>query len=182
MRMSDDEQPPLEHAYAVLQYASWRQANPGRGVPAGFATSSGFALGTWVRRMRDAHRSGTLAASRVRELETLGFTWSGDEDRRLGRNLRSARRWSEMLGELDDFLAEHGDVIVPAKHVTPSGNRLGAWLSTQQRTWRLGNLTNERRCDLYCRGVRPTRDETLRAALDRSPVLAVHDPVRRHLP
>lgn len=180
--MSNDEQPPLEHAYAVLQYASWREANPGRGVPAGFVTASGFALGTWVRRMRAAHRAGTLAASRVRELEALGFTWSGDEDRRLGRHLRAAHRWSEMLGELDDYLAEHGDVIVPAKHITPSGNRLGEWLSTQQRAWRRGTLTNERCDDLHRRGVRPTRDETLQAALDRSPILAVHDPVRRHLP
>lgn len=180
--MSDDEQPPLEHAYAVLQYASWRAANPGRGVPAGFVTDSGFALGTWVRRMRAARRAGTLTAVRVRELDALGFTWSGDEDRRLGRNLRSAHRWSEMLGELDAYLAEHGDVIVPAKYVTPSGNRLGAWLSTQQRAWRRGTLAEERRADLHRRGVRPTRDETLQAALDRSPVLAVHDPVRRHLP
>ncbi|MEW1938363.1 helicase associated domain-containing protein [Dietzia maris] len=180
--MSNDEQPPLEHAYAVLQYASWREANPGRGVPAGFVTASGFALGTWVRRMRAARRAGTLAAGRVCELEALGFTWSGDEDRRLGQHLRSAHRWSEMLGELDDYLAEHGDVIVPAKHITASGNRLGAWLSTQQRAWRRGNLTIERCDDLHRRGVRPTRDETLQVALDRSPVLAVHDPVRRHLP
>lgn len=180
--MSNDEQHPLNHAYAVLQYASWRAANPGRGVPAGFVTASGFALGTWVRRMRAAHRAGTLTADRVRELEAFGFTWSGDEDRRLGRDLRSSQRWSEMLGELDDYIAEHGDVIVPAKYVTPSGNRLGEWLSAQQRTWRRGNLTHERRGDLHRRGVRPTRGETLQAAVDRSPVLAVHDPVRRHLP
>lgn len=180
--MSNDEQLPVEHTYALLQYAHWREGNPGRGVPAGFVTASGFALGTWVRRVRAAHRAGTLAADRVRELEALGFTWSGDEDRRLGRNLRSAQRWSEMLDELDIYRFGHGDPLVPAKYIAPSGNRLGQWLSTQQRQWRRSALASERCKDLRSRGVRPTRDETLHAALDRSPVLAVHDPVRRHLP
>lgn len=180
--MSNDEQPPLEHAYAVLQYAHWRQENPGRGVPAGFVTASGFALGTWVRRIRSARRAGTLPDERVRELEALGFTWSGDEDRELGRNLRSARRWSEMLDELDAYRFDHGDPVVPTTYIAPSGNGLGQWLSTQQRQWRRGTLPTERCGDLHRRGVRPTREETLHAALDRSPVLAVHDPVRRHLP
>lgn len=180
--MSNDEQLPPGHAYAVLQYASWRQENPGRGVPAGFVTASGFALGTWVRRMRAARSAGTLDADRVRELESIGFTWNGDEDRILGRHLRSARRWSEMLDELDIYRFENGDAVVPSGHVAPSGNRLGQWLSGQQRKWRRGTLPNQRCADLHRRGVRPTRDQTLQAALDRSPVLAVHDPTRRHLP
>lgn len=180
--MNHDEQLPPGHAYAVQQYATWRQDNPGRGVPAGCITASGFALGTWVRRMRASHQAGTLTTDRVRELNALGFTWSGDEDRRLGRDLRSAQRWDEMLAELDLYRFDNGDPLVPSKYIAPSGNRLGTWLSTQQRQWRRGILASERCDDLYCRGVRPTRDETLHAALDRSPVLAVHDPMRRHLP
>ena len=180
--MSHDEQLPPEHGYAVLQYARWREDNPDRGVPAGFVTASGFALGTWVRRMRAAYQAGTLTTDRVRELEAVNFTWSGDEDRKLGRDLRSARRWSEMLDELDAYRTDHGDAVVPSSYTAPSGNRLGQWLSTQQRQWRRGTLPAERRDDLDRRGVRPTRQETLHAALHRSPVLAVHDPVRRHLP
>lgn len=179
--MSLDDQPHREYTHAVQQYAVWRANNPGRGVPAGFVTDSGFALGTWVRRVRAAYRAGTLPFDRQHELERVGFTWSGDEDRRIGQHLRSMRRWTEMLHELDDYLARHGDVVVPTRWVTPSGNCLGQWLSTQQRRWRRGELSRERCDDLRCRGVRPSRQETLNAALDRSPVLAVHAANRRRL-
>ncbi|MFL0579505.1 helicase associated domain-containing protein [Dietzia sp. 179-F 9C3 NHS] len=165
----------------VRQYVRWRDAHPGRGVPPRLVTDSGFALGVWVRRVRAARMAGTLPASRVRELDDIGFSWSGEEDRSRGRRWRSGSRWRELLGELDAYRDEHGDSIVPSSYTAPSGNRLGDWLARQQHAWRAGTLPQERQRDLYRRGVRPTREESLRAALDASPVLAVHAPSRRYL-
>lgn len=164
----------------VCLYAQWRAQHPGRGVPARLVTDSGFALGTWVRRMRAARFAGTLPDNRIQQLDAVGFTWSGDEDRHLGQQWRSEARWRELLTELDHYRAEHGDAIVPSKYVAPSGNRLGEWLARQQRTWRSGCLSEQRRQDLQQRGIHPTRQQSLHAALDASPTLAVHTPAARH--
>lgn len=163
----------------VLHYLHWRSQHPNRGVPAHHVTTDGFHLGIWVRRTRAAYWAGTLPLQRASELDAIGFTWTADADRHLGRQSRSNQRWQELLDDLDIYRADHGDVLVPTNYTAPSGNRLGEWLSRQQRQWRHGQLPDARVDELHSRGVRASREDTMCTAVNASPILATHDPTRR---
>lgn len=166
--------PPTRHeghfADPVALYVRWRRLNPGRGVPVSTVTDCGFALGTWVQRMRTQYAIGCLPDWRYQQLAAVDFTWTGAEDRAAGIRYRSNKRWSEMISELAEYRREYGDVVVPSHYVCPSGNRLGEWLSRIQHTWRHGTLSQERITELHRCGVRPTREDTLQAELS-----AVHN-------
>lgn len=149
----------------VALYSRWRRLHPGRGVPSNTVTDCGFALGTWVRRMRSEYATGRLPAWRYQQLVAAGFTWSGAEDRAAGVRYRSDKRWDQMVSRLERYRREYGDVVVPSHHVCPSGSRLGEWLSRTQQAWRKGGLSPQRQSELWALGVRPTREATLETGL-----------------
>lgn len=154
--------PPVD---PVAMYVQWRREHPGCGVSPNAVTAEGFALGRWVRRMRTDRAAGRMPQWRRQQLDEVDFTWSGAEDRAEGSRYRSDQRWAEMLQELVLYRDTYGDVVVPSRHVSPSGNQLGAWLSRAQQCWRRGTLTPERIDQLHHLGVRQTRDSTLAAGL-----------------
>ena len=63
-----------------------------------------------------------MPAERKRRLEALpGWTWEPRD-----------AQWDEGLGRLQAYVAEKGDCLVPSKHVTSDGYRLGGWVGVQR--------------------------------------------------
>ena len=91
-----------------------------------YADPDGFALGMWAARQRRMYRRGTLAPQLAARLKLVP-TWAWD-------------RWDDAMNELDLYEAEHGDLMVPATYVSPTGYHLGKWVATRRADFRSGVL------------------------------------------
>ena len=129
-------------------------------VPNRYIDPSGFRLGNWVSHRRAEYTAGRLAVERIAALETLGMIWDP-----LGED------FTRGLAALGRFRAEHGHLRVPAKHVDPSGFRLGNWVSNRRTEYAAGQLAAERIAALEALGMvwDPLADDAARglAALKR---------------
>lgn len=101
-------------------------------VPKQYRNTEGIALGNWIntqRRIRRGDRYGILGAERIEKLDAIGMRWES----------RSDLAWEKYFGEAVNYYREYGDLNVNARYETPSGIRLGAWLS-QLRTCRRSGI------------------------------------------
>ena len=73
----------------------------------------------------------TIEPEHKKRLDYLDFDWEP-----------MAERWEHNFNALISFREEHGNCLVPARHKTASGFRLGRWVS-RQRTDK-EQLTSER--------------------------------------
>lgn len=95
-------------------------------MPAGYITESGFCLGKWVRRQQYAYQhpeksNAVLTPERIRLLEQIGMRWEAQDS------------WEHRYNLTKSYLAEHGDLKIPAKYKTADGIWLGRWLYEQKR-------------------------------------------------
>ena len=95
-------------------------------MPAGYITESGFCLGKWVRRQQYAYRNpekgnAVLTPERIRLLEQIGMRWESTDS------------WEHRYNLTKSYLAEHGDLKIPANYKTTDGIWLGKWLYEQRR-------------------------------------------------
>ena len=100
-------------------------------------------LSRWVKRQRyqyklmKENKVTTMTASRVVQLEEIGFIWDSH-----------AAAWQERLGELEEYLKKYGDSHVPSNH--PENPQLATWVKCQRRQGKLyfngrpSNMTSER--------------------------------------
>ena len=113
-------------------------------VPAQWADDR--ALAHWVAVQRAAFKAGKMSASRIAQLERLGFAWS-----RVGRSKSSASQqsstgtrsrwtadWPEMFEKLVQFKATKGHFAMPRR--TPEERRLANWAVEQRILRRKGQL------------------------------------------
>jgi len=102
-----------------------------------YRTASGMALGHWVSNQRAAYRTGRMARDfpdRIGRLEALpGWAWNTFD-----------AQWDRGFRELQAYCAEHEAATPGSKFVTPSGHRLGQWVSDQRKKRRAGQLSEER--------------------------------------
>ena len=99
-------------------------------VPETYMTADGYQLGTWVTTQRTKHHS--MSAERRDLLEALsGWSW----------NIPDAK-WEEGFAHLNSYLNTNGNLLIPLKHVTSDGFRLGAWVNRQRSNRAVG--TSER--------------------------------------
>ncbi|MEW2400334.1 Helicase associated domain protein [Streptomyces sp. NPDC046862] len=84
-------------------------------VPADYTDPTGYALGTFITTMRDAHSAGRLEADWIAELDVLGMIWDKHD-----------AAWRARLAAAADYLRTHGHLAAPA--TTPTG----AWLAEQR--------------------------------------------------
>jgi hypothetical protein len=95
-----------------------------------YVTEDGAKLGSWQNRQRRAHRRGSLSEERTLLLESIPewrWTWSsysGPWERHYELSKRSG--------------------VVPDYFITPEGIALGRWQSRQRRSYRHGELSEER--------------------------------------
>jgi superfamily II DNA or RNA helicase len=91
---------------------------------------AGYRLGRWVSDARASRRRGALPATRIAQLDALGFVWSPEpgKDQAWARNLAAAQAYHREHGHLD----------------APRAVALGKWLSVQRAYRREGKLSAQR--------------------------------------
>ena len=90
-------------------------------VPAKYVSPSGFPLGQWLSYMRSARvnqRSSIATPERIARLDALGMVWAAFSD-----------QWERNYLEACAYYEAHGNLLVPAGYVSPSGVKLGNWVS-----------------------------------------------------
>lgn len=109
-------------------------------VPRRYRTPEGYSIGHWIvaqRLVRRGNIPGNLSEDQIKRLDEIGMVWDNVHD----------LAWERNFAEAKAYFSVHGNLNVPAKLVTASGFRLGAWLS-RLRSVRagtmIGNLASER--------------------------------------
>ena len=105
-----------------------------RFVQTRYEADDGFRLGVWQDNQRMLHKTGTLDAERYERLCKVGMVWD-----------LHAAAWEEgferyMRYETND----RGLRLVPRRHVTDDGFRLGEWQSNQRKAYKNGRLSEDR--------------------------------------
>lgn len=119
-RVSRSWQEGYRHARAFYEkYGHLNVANT-------YVCKDGYALGTWIHRMRQ-QKNGSMAGTalsqeRIQDLEAMGMKWSVYDD-----------SWSRGYAEAKRFFDEHGHLKMRADYTTDTGFPLGHWLSTQRQ-------------------------------------------------
>ncbi|MFJ1707157.1 Helicase associated domain protein [Kitasatospora sp. NPDC088346] len=83
---------------------------------------SGERTGQWLNNAKHRHRQNSLPASVTRRLEDLGVVWHTGE-----------AEWKQLVQDLTDYKAEHGNLLVPSTYVTPGGRPLGSQVRVRRR-------------------------------------------------
>ena len=84
--------------------------------------SDGYALGNWIKEIRQKYHAGLLEEEKIRELDAFGMVWTGCVRRTFEAWYRDA----------EEYYREHGDLLVPTVYLTRDGYRLGQWISMQR--------------------------------------------------
>lgn len=118
----------------VAALHAWAQQHSGvHDLPAG-AVGGGVDLRRWISARRHEHRTGTLEAAQVTQLELVpGWTWG----------LSQQQRWDAALDVLTAWVEAHGSARVPTTTVV-EGFRVGAWVSKQRSNHLAGTLSGDR--------------------------------------
>lgn len=114
----------------LLEYVDERGTSQ---VPNQYVTADGFPLGQWVNAVRSRHKTGSLRAEFVKQVERLtGWSWTPKAD-----------SWDRAYKVLLQYVEEHGNALVPQTYRT-DGFLLGAWVGAQRRNHAKGILKPER--------------------------------------
>ena len=94
-------------------------------VPIAYATADGIALGKWVARQQYAHNNPgksncKLTPERTALLDKIGMQWE------------KPNAWQHRYELAQEYLQEHGNLLIPAKYKTTGGIWLGRWLYEQK--------------------------------------------------
>jgi hypothetical protein len=102
-------------------------------APTQWGSVGGYPLGRWIADLRRYYTAGTLEATRVTELETLGMVWSA-WDTAFTAGLTVARAWA----------TAHGHLLPPATAVWEDFP-IGTWTKNQRAAARRTLQNTERR-------------------------------------
>ena len=97
-------------------------------------------LARWMDKQRQLKKRGLLSASRIDQLDSLGFEWTPRD-----------RTWEPMLAALVAFKEEHGHCRVPFSYV--ANPQLGVWLDARRQAHKRGKLPADRSDILEAHGV-----------------------------
>lgn len=90
-------------------------------VPAAYKTEDGFALGTWISRMRlyrkSNIRSSFLTQERIKALDELQMVWDVAD-----------YYWEQNYLAVQEYCLKHGDINIPMTHKNKAGLAIGQWL------------------------------------------------------
>ena len=109
------------YAAAKLYFEEYGNLN----VPIAYTTADGIALGKWVARQQYAHNNPgksncKLTPERVALLDKIGMQWEKSDP------------WQHRYELAQEYLQEHGNLLIPAKYKTDDGIWLGRWLYEQK--------------------------------------------------
>ena len=107
-------------------------------------------LGEWVSKQRvyytqnQAGQKTPLTEERIKQLDSIGFTWVIDRF----NTPQLQEQWSDRFQELKDYKAQHGHCCVPFNY--KENPQLGSWVSRQRKLYtelqvgKKNELTEER--------------------------------------
>ncbi len=93
-------------------------------VSVDYTTEDGFELGKWIRLKRRQYKSGSLTPEQIHSLECIGMIWDV-----------FTVQWMQMYEAAKQYYVEHGNLDVPSRYQTASGQNLGIWLTRCRREW-----------------------------------------------
>ena len=96
-------------------------------------------LGMWVGAQRNKYKNEKLRPNRVDLLNSIGFQWVGDNERRVGNNEES---WRNMFQKLVEYRKQHKNTLVPFRY--NEDPKLGMWVGTQRKNQRNDTLLPNR--------------------------------------
>ena len=90
-------------------------------VPDRHESPDGYKLGRWVESQRASRDK--LDDKRKRRLDAIkGWIWEiGD------------LQWQKEFEYLEEYIAAYGNALVPTRHQSPDGFKLGRWVESQRR-------------------------------------------------
>ena len=110
---------------------AWYQETGNLKIPKSYVTPDGLTLGSWIvtqRKVRTGTAAGALTEEKIKKLDAIGMIWDVN-----------SQSWENAINGLRTYHAEHGNVEVKARYVTPDGFRLGRWVSNlRAKVKRLG--------------------------------------------
>lgn len=118
-------------------------------VPIKYVTPTGEKLGIWIVNNRKRYADGILSLDRIKALNSIGMVWNIHE-----------KSWQDMYDALLEYQNTHGNLNVPSKYVTESGQPLGRWLINQRALYLKGTLPEEHQEKLESIGIIWKSNET----------------------
>ena len=115
-----------------MKAVEYAKVNGNLEVPRRYKTKDGYSLGNWIftqRKVKAGVQYGNLSQARIKKLEQIGMVWDSVRD----------TSWQRYFTALMEYRKEHGNLDVKANYVSPSGIKLGSWLSNL-RTYRKNNI------------------------------------------
>ena len=103
-------------------------------VPYDYETKSGENLGLWISNTRQAYKNGDLSPDQIKKLEAIGMVWDAS----------LKKPWEEWYKLAVEYRNEHGNLLVPYKYKTESGEKLGFWISDCRKDYQKGNLSTDK--------------------------------------
>ena len=107
-------------------------------IPNAYCSPKGLKIGGWIRRQRLIRKGQTngaaLTEDQIDRLDTIGMVWKTKPEQKWDKGYEEARIYYETNGKLD----------VPASYVSPTGYRLGAWITDQREKGREKHLPDRR--------------------------------------
>ncbi|MFI3165989.1 MAG: helicase associated domain-containing protein, partial [Bacillota bacterium] len=117
------------YEYAKAYYAE----NDNINVPLDYISDDGYKLGVWILSQRNKYKANKLKKIEISKLEDLDIIW-----------LPTEMVWQSTFEEAKQFLAEKGDLKIPATYLTKDGLKLKSWLANQKTKLRTGKLSEDR--------------------------------------
>ncbi len=137
---------------------NYYNANGNLLIPLLYITNEGVKLGSWISTQRRLYKCGKLSNEKVSLLESIGMVWSVYDI-----------KWYEYYNASVEYYNIHGNLLVPLRYTTNSNMKLGSWISHQRRSYKTGELSNDKidlleKIDMVWDGMRATWDEMYKLA------------------
>ncbi len=95
-------------------------------VPVEYKSPDGFALGNWIRTLRQARQGRsnrrTLSQEQIDRLDAIGMYWGNYNE----------NQWMQGYQAAEQYFKAHGDLNVPPAYQTSEGLALGKWVARQR--------------------------------------------------
>ncbi len=105
-------------------------------------TLNGIKLGLWIQGMRQAYNGATgrtqISESQIDQLNQIGMRWEN----------KFVNLWEKGYDEAEKYFKNFGNLKVRDSYVSPSGFKLGNWISNQRESFKNGKITPQRKSRL----------------------------------
>ncbi len=108
-----------------------------------YTTEDGTNLGTWIKNQRTLYKKRlenidcSLTDERIELLERIGMVWDLSIDHE--------KNWMINFLKAKKYYYKFGNLRIPMDYIDEDGTKLGLWISTQRKLYKVRNLDNEKK-------------------------------------